>query len=334
MEKMNIRPLLLSHQPTAVIRPETRYIFEKYFNIEEYQPGQQYDPANTLVVVPHWNAEPWCHQLYSQGFRMVIDNLWEPHNAWKNHKQYRSWDVDRIYVIENPNWFWYYESTRLVYTKFQHVFNPTYKNLALMPMRLTKHHRTRLFKAMQPWLHDCYWSYLGEGHHFLPGDEDTNKWSTQRYVNTDWYDHTCFSIVAETFDDAATNHQFGELAKPYQGPWPFVSEKTFKPIQYQHPFMVYGQQNTLKFLHDLGFETFENLFDESYDTINSSTIEGIESDNKLQIIINNVKNFSKHPRDQLTQQKIQHNHAHFSDLALVESRFIKEIVEPVLEFLG
>ena len=90
----------------------------------------------------------------------------------------------------------------------------------------------------------------------------------------------------------------------------------------------------MKFLHDLGFETFEYLFDESYDTINSSTVNGIESDDKLQIIINNVKNFNKQPRDQLTQQKICHNHAHFMNQSLVESKFINEIVQPLLEFLG
>ena len=49
---------------------------------------------------------------------------------------------------------------------------------------------------------------------------------------------------------------------------------------------------------------------------------------------NNVKNFKKGPRDPLTQQKIQHNHAHFTDMALVESKFVKEIINPLLEFLN
>ena len=92
----------------------------------------------------------------------------------------------------------------------------------------------------------------------------------------------------------------------------------------------------MKFLKDLGFETFDNLFDESYDPINSQHILGDNNthDKKLKIIIDNVKNFKKGPRDPLTQQKIQHNHAHFTDMALVESKFVKEIINPLLEFLN
>jgi hypothetical protein len=51
------------------------------------------------------------------------------------------------------------------------------------------------------------------------------------------------------------------------------------------------------------------------------------------MIINNVKNFSKQPRDLLTQEKIRHNHAHFTNQSLVESKFINEIVHPLLEFV-
>jgi len=325
---MSIKPLILSHQTTAAIRPETRYIFEKYFDVEEYQSDRQYDPASTLVVVPNWNAQPWCHKLYTQGFRMVIDNLWEIPNAWKKDQQYNSWDVNRVHVMHTPNWFWYYESTRLVYARFNHTFAPTYAHLALMPMRLRKNHRTNLYYAMKPWLHDCYWSYHGLKHHYLPGDIDINDWSSQRYVNTQWYENTCFSMVAESRCDTCEN------CTDYRHPWPFVTEKTFKPIQYQHPFMIYGQKGTLKFLHDLGFETFENIFDESYDSIDSSNVTSRDTDPKLKIIINNVENFTKGPRDALTQQKIQHNHAHFSNMALVESRFVQEIIDPILEFLA
>jgi len=332
MEITNTRPLLLSHAPASPVNPMVRYLFEKYFDVEEYCSDKNYNLASTLIVVPCWHAADWCHRLHQQGFRVAIDNLWEPTNRYQSWYCNQDWDPGGTHVMQNTNWFWYHESLRLISTEFCYTPAPSYQRLALMPMRKLANHRTRLYHAMQPWLDDCYWSYLEQGHG-LPNDQDTAQWSTQRYVNTDWYDHTCFSMVAETFDDAATNHQFGEMAAPYQGPWPFVTEKTFKPIQYQHPFMVYGQQHTLKFLHDLGFETFENLFDESYDAINSSTIEGEEHDDKLQIIINNVKNFSKQPRDQLTQQKIQHNHAHFMNQSLVESKFLKEIVQPLLEFL-
>lgn len=331
---MSTRPLILSHWPSTPVNPVARHLFEKYFDIAEYCQDQQYDPASTIIVVPNWNSEPWCRQLHEQGFRVAIDNLWETTNRYQAWPSNQHWDQDRVHVMHNTNWFWYHESLRLQHMGFSYRSCPTSQHLALLQMRKQGSHRDRLHQAMQPWLDDCYWSYLDLGHHYLPGDADVNDWSTQRYVNTNWYDHTCFSLIAETHDDYVKHLHFGELYVPYQGPWPFVTEKTFKPIQYQHPFMIYGQKDTLKFLHNLGFETFENLFDESYDNIDSGNVIGNDPDPKLKIIVNNIENFTKGPRDALTQQKIQHNHAHFSNMALVESRFVQEIIDPILEFLA
>lgn len=46
----------------------------------------------------------------------------------------------------------------------------------------------------------------------------------------------------------------------------FLSEKIFKPIACNHPFMVMGNRNSLIELKKLGYETFSNFFDESYDS--------------------------------------------------------------------
>lgn len=45
----------------------------------------------------------------------------------------------------------------------------------------------------------------------------------------------------------------------------FLTEKIFKPMAYGMPFMVIGGKGTLARLHDLGFKTFPEWFDESYD---------------------------------------------------------------------
>jgi hypothetical protein len=309
-----------------------RYLFERYFDIQQYRSDQQYDPVSTLIVAPIRDAEAWTRQLHEQGVPVVIDNLWEPTNRYQAFRCNQTWDASRTHVMQTPNWFWYHESLLSAMHDFAYTPTSTYQHLALMSMRRQAHHRDRLCDAMQPWLHDCYWSYLANSQHYLPGDLDINNPNMQRYVNTDWYNHTCFSMVAETYDDNVAYQQFDELSMQYQGPWPFVTEKTFKPIQYQHPFMVYGQHSTLKFLRDLGFETFENLFDESYDNIKSDHCDAPQ-DSKLKIITKNIKNFEKKPRDLLTQQKIQHNHAHFSNISLVESRFVNEVINPILEFL-
>lgn len=45
-----------------------------------------------------------------------------------------------------------------------------------------------------------------------------------------------------------------------------LSEKILKPISLKMPFIVAGQPHTLKRLQDLGYKTFNSLWDESYDT--------------------------------------------------------------------
>jgi hypothetical protein len=50
----------------------------------------------------------------------------------------------------------------------------------------------------------------------------------------------------------------------------FLSEKVFKPIACQHPFVILGNKGSLKELKKLGYKTFHDLIDESYDNMNSN----------------------------------------------------------------
>ena len=45
------------------------------------------------------------------------------------------------------------------------------------------------------------------------------------------------------------------------------TEKPFKPLVNFHPFVTFGSPGALQLLRDLGFETFEGLIDETYDTV-------------------------------------------------------------------
>ena len=45
----------------------------------------------------------------------------------------------------------------------------------------------------------------------------------------------------------------------------FINEKTFKPIACLQPFIINGMPGSLKHLHDIGFKTFSDWWDESYD---------------------------------------------------------------------
>jgi hypothetical protein len=44
-----------------------------------------------------------------------------------------------------------------------------------------------------------------------------------------------------------------------------ITEKTMKPIMYKQPFIFVGPAHSIKYLKDMGFKTFSNLWDEGYD---------------------------------------------------------------------
>ena len=47
----------------------------------------------------------------------------------------------------------------------------------------------------------------------------------------------------------------------------YFTEKITKPLYYGQPFIVIGFKNSLKFLKEMGFETYDDIFDESYDEL-------------------------------------------------------------------
>jgi len=88
---------------------------------------------------------------------------------------------------------------------------------------------------------------------------DTDDLVTNRAEQTNstdkYYLDTYFSLVNET-----TYH-----TKPGYDGVPFWSEKIFKCIGMKHPFIVATAPNSLQYLKQLGYKTFDGIIDESYD---------------------------------------------------------------------
>jgi hypothetical protein len=302
---------------------------DPHFNLEKYNPGQEYDLADTLVVIPFCGAGEWAFDLHDQGFRIAVDNLWEPTSRYLASPGYDRLDPAHTHEIRSDLWFWYSESLWHLHQQKheqQHKYTPqrTYKKIAFMPMRQPRAHRDWLLDAMTPWLDDFYYSYQARGIS-LPWDLPYENPVAQRYYDARWYDHTWFSIVAESYVDEYNHTTWGENRTPYLGPWPFITEKTFKPIALRHPFMVYGHSGTLSRLHELGFETFPEMFDESYDRAGT---------NKIEILKNNVAQFDRSAGaySQIVLDKLEHNYQLFSNTDRVGQGFYHDIIEPLLAY--
>ena len=119
-----------------------------------------------------------------------------------------------------------------------------------------------------------------------------NEWGkTEKYYSSYLY------IVTETFFEGMAQ---GENTL-------FLSEKIFKPIIFLQPFVVFGCPGTINLLHKLGYKTFGDYIDESYDSIENDK-------HRLLKAVESVKEFINLPQDTLTQHMIsmksifQHNY--------------------------
>jgi hypothetical protein len=86
---------------------------------------------------------------------------------------------------------------------------------------------------------------------FVKNELFNNTWG-EIYLRAEPYIDTYFSLVTETV---------------VEQPWPFRTEKIAKPIAIGHPFIVATSPGYYRDLHRLGFRTFGQVIDESFDTI-------------------------------------------------------------------
>ncbi len=93
----------------------------------------------------------------------------------------------------------------------------------------------------------------------------------------DIYKSSYISLVTETFF--------------YEDDY-IITEKVYKPIIHYHPFIVLGSPYTLKHMRSIGFKTFGDFWDESYD-------EEENNDTRFEKVFNLLMKFDKMPIEEL-----------------------------------
>lgn len=127
------------------------------------------------------------------------------------------------------------------------------------------------------------------------------KIAGDQFLKNDWsfsqdfyYTDTFCSIVMETY-----------CAEKY----PFLTEKTFKPIAFFHPFILNSNKGGLKLLQELGFKTFHDFWDESYDEYNGNR--------RLEAMFHLILEIGNWSTEKISQMYtdmlpiLEHNHNHF-----------------------
>jgi hypothetical protein len=121
------------------------------------------------------------------------------------------------------------------------------------------------------------------------------------------YESTDIEVVLETLFDDGRLH---------------LTEKSLRPIACGQPFILAATHNSLEYLRSYGFRTFENVWDESYDTEPNPV-------QRLEMIVNLMKEISswsdKVKKEKMLQAQLiaEHNRQHFfskqfSDLVVNE----------------
>jgi len=230
--------------------------------------------------------------------------------------------IPGVTILATPYWYWIID--QLEYRRFGYdtfVPAPTNQYKFFMQMQNIRPDRDTLYEKLSPVLHDSLHSYRNRGV-FLPNDhQGLSNW--QRYMNFDWINQTCFSLTVETYmNDQLKNVGFS-LTK--NDSW-FLCEKAYKAIAAHHPFLFASTHTNLAYLRSMGFETFPELWDESYD--NEPNF-----DRRMDLIVDIIKRVDKNSFNQnIVKEKLQHNRARFFDPALTKKFCQETFLEPVLRF--
>lgn len=100
------------------------------------------------------------------------------------------------------------------------------------------------------------------------------------YIKADPYIDTYFSLVTETV---------------FEYPYTFRTEKIWKPIAIGHPWIAVANYGFYRDMHNLGFQTFGHLIDESFDLIE-------DNHSRLERIAQVVEDLCRHDLDQFIKE--------------------------------
>ena len=112
------------------------------------------------------------------------------------------------------------------------------------------------------------------------------------------------------FTEAADSLVYVPTETVYFGRRTHITEKTFKAIALEMPFVLVAPAGSLAYLREYGFQTFGDVFDESYDL----ELDDIRRIEKVIDLLKHLNNLSVAERQKIHQAClpiVEHNYRHF-----------------------
>lgn len=185
-------------------------------------------------------------------------------------------------------------------------------------------------------------NFLGDIPLFLDITTDGVQLDTGNLIDTTGEDTSHFSFIKDTYFWVTTETTFGckfhyansikydDDGEYYNVIYP--TEKTYKSIM-SNPTIIVGDPGILGHLHQLGFKTFPDFFDERYDEI-------VDDKKRMNFIINDIKRIYNLPKNELHRKwsdnisNVKHNLEIMENISVDDLylEFYTKIFNRVVEF--
>jgi hypothetical protein len=309
---------------------------------------QYFDPAATYAsdTVFYYDMYGPYHenipQQLAQGYRIIFDAKNEHYIHFRLHEIFLLFlqhpgqglilisgesarQIPGVAIVAVPTWYWIMDQQPLRYFQLhKYQPRPAITHRFLMTIEKIRPERDYLCDRLGNLLPQSLYSYRHRGV-FLPNDWTPSMGGPyQRYVNPEWLDATPFTLVVETYIDESAVSGFSLTINDRH----FLCEKSYKPLACQHPFIMASTQGNLAYLRSQGFESFPELFDESYDDIPDWR-------ERVDRVVELARDFDVRSLDNpRTKEKLLHNSARFFDSELTQQMTQQSIVAPLLRFIS
>ena len=301
-------------------------LFGQYFDITNYDPTQVYGIETTFMY--RYDESRDKASRHEGKSKFIADGVWETQFSCADNFDQDTLGLintgythnDRVLAV--PKWFWFEEhfsqqDKKTLITDLPHTHDKS--KSFLLQMGDAKQARIQLYDALKQKdllknsLHSFLEYGIGLEGNFPKAEYDPiNPPFPQRAYRPEWYNDTNFTVVVDAMNEL--------IDSPDDC---FITEKTMKPIMYGHPFIVLGDKGTYSALRSWGFHTFPELFDQSFDFEENLN-------KKIEIVCEQIAKYQH--KD--VENKIVDNFNRFWNRDLVEELMIKEMIEPMLEFIS
>lgn len=267
-------------KPESIIYVTGNMIVEDVY--KEWSDKNNISNKMKVIGYPHFEIDVAMNAMN----RNVVSNL-PPLPNFEEHIRYKTENLNKIKTFAclnkriRPHRVWFYN----------YLYHSGLLNKGLVSMNVFHKHRYNWEgKEMTQEILDEICSILPLRVYGKPNDELDDNFYINRFNP---------EICLDTYVSLVSEAHCGDSDQTM-----FLSEKIFKPIATRHPFMVMGNKDSLKKMREIGYKTFEEYIDQSYDSL--------PTHERLEHIINSLKKLDK-IEDKLSffksmEQDIEHNY--------------------------